>query len=152
MAHRSLQRRILRMRRVRFMRDNSRPALGALTGARVLAAIWVVLYHYFFAFQSPPRMATEAIPGTSLMNPLLLFFWQGHLAVDFFFYYPVLSWPTRIWRRMDRCAEANAPSGSRALLGFIRCTCSDCCSAWSRIWQVGAGSLGSERRVWPASC
>jgi peptidoglycan/LPS O-acetylase OafA/YrhL len=67
------------------MRDYSRPALGALTGARFLAAIWVVLYHYFFAFQSPSRMATEAIPGTSLINPLLLFFWQGHLAVDFFF-------------------------------------------------------------------
>ena len=67
------------------MRDTSRPALGALTGARFLAALWVVLYHYFFAFQSPPRTATELIPGTSLMNPLLLLFWQGHLAVDFFF-------------------------------------------------------------------
>jgi peptidoglycan/LPS O-acetylase OafA/YrhL len=67
------------------MRDSSRPALGALTGARFLAALWVVLYHYFFAFQSPPRTATELIPGTSLMNPLLLVIWQGHLAVDFFF-------------------------------------------------------------------
>ena len=67
------------------MRDTSRPALGALTGARFLAALWVVLYHYFFEFQAPPRTATELIPGTSLMNPLLLVIWQGHLAVDFFF-------------------------------------------------------------------
>lgn len=67
------------------MRDTSRPALGALTGARFLAALWVVVYHYFFAFQSPVRTATELIPGTSLMNPVLLLMWQGHLAVDFFF-------------------------------------------------------------------
>jgi peptidoglycan/LPS O-acetylase OafA/YrhL len=73
------------MSQERCMHNTLRPALGALTGARFLAALWVVVYHYFFEFQSPARTATEVIPGTSIMNPFLLVLWQGHLAVDFFF-------------------------------------------------------------------
>jgi peptidoglycan/LPS O-acetylase OafA/YrhL len=62
----------------------NRTALGALTGARFLAALWVVLYHFAFAFQETPETATESLKSAG-SNPLLLVLGQGHIAVDFFF-------------------------------------------------------------------
>ncbi len=66
------------------MDSAKRPALGALTGARFLAALWVVLFHYYFAFQETPETATESLKSAG-SNPFLLIIGQGHIAVDFFF-------------------------------------------------------------------
>jgi peptidoglycan/LPS O-acetylase OafA/YrhL len=66
------------------METARRSTLGALTGARFLAAFWVVLYHFVFSFQEAPEPASQwaKIAGG---NPFLLVLAQGHLAVDFFF-------------------------------------------------------------------
>jgi peptidoglycan/LPS O-acetylase OafA/YrhL len=61
-----------------------RKTLGALTGARFLAAFWVVLYHYVFSFQETPETTTQWQKSAG-DNPFLLVLGQGHLAVDFFF-------------------------------------------------------------------
>jgi len=66
------------------MERATRKSLDALTGARFLAAIWVVLYHYNGRF----RFASQAQQDQYAAGPhshLDMFIGQGHLAVDFFF-------------------------------------------------------------------
>jgi peptidoglycan/LPS O-acetylase OafA/YrhL len=61
-----------------------RKSLGALTGARFLAALWVLVYHYTVEF----RFANVGESGAyqyGHRSPLELVIGQGHLAVDFFF-------------------------------------------------------------------
>ena len=64
--------------------EQSRKSLHALTGARFLAAFWVLAYHFAiqFRFDTLPGKApsTGALPLG--LAPIIL---QGHLAVDFFF-------------------------------------------------------------------
>ena len=66
------------------MRERARTSLNALTGARFLAAYWVLAYHFVIQFRfdrlpgKPP--SSGALPAW--LAPVIL---QGHLAVDFFF-------------------------------------------------------------------
>lgn len=64
------------------MRQIVRKSLGPLTGARFLAALWVVLYHSAkdFGFQMTYRPSEPIL--LALWNPIV---GQGYLAVDFFF-------------------------------------------------------------------
>ena len=66
------------------MGQAARKPLSALTGARFLAAFWVVIYHFAIQFRYDPLAGkpptTNALPP--LLAPIIL---QGHLAVDFFF-------------------------------------------------------------------
>jgi peptidoglycan/LPS O-acetylase OafA/YrhL len=61
-----------------------RGSLDALTGARFLAALWVVVYHYTTSFRWQTLQDQRAYRSSNL-TPLDLVIWQGHLAVDFFF-------------------------------------------------------------------
>lgn len=66
------------------MQMQARKTLNALTGARFLAAYWVLIYHFtiqfrYVRFPGKPAVSTS-LP--SLLAPTLL---QGHLGVDFFF-------------------------------------------------------------------
>ncbi|HEV8194720.1 MAG TPA: acyltransferase, partial [Ktedonobacterales bacterium] len=66
------------------VQQEARKSLGALTGARFLAALWVLVYHYTVEF----RFATVqeiAQYQDSRQSPLEVLIGQGHLAVDFFF-------------------------------------------------------------------
>jgi peptidoglycan/LPS O-acetylase OafA/YrhL len=66
------------------MRAQARKTLDALTGARFLAAYWVLLYHFTIQFRYDPLPGKPATPHvvSILLAPILL---QGHLGVDFFF-------------------------------------------------------------------
>jgi peptidoglycan/LPS O-acetylase OafA/YrhL len=66
------------------MRGQERKTLDALTGARFLAAYWVLLYHFTveFRFDPLPGKPTTSHAVPTLLAPILL---QGHLGVDFFF-------------------------------------------------------------------
>lgn len=64
------------------MKQIARKSLGPLTGARFLAALWVVLYHSSKDFGFPiASRPSEPLP-LALANRILS---QGYLAVDFFF-------------------------------------------------------------------
>lgn len=66
------------------MERKARTSLDALTGARFLAAYWVVVYHFVTEFRTAPLPGKAPAPGQipALMNTLIN---QGHVAVDFFF-------------------------------------------------------------------
>jgi peptidoglycan/LPS O-acetylase OafA/YrhL len=66
------------------MQQATRRSLDALTGARFLAALWVVVYHYTLEFRFPSlKEALHYQYGHHTPFDLLIL--QGHLAVDFFF-------------------------------------------------------------------
>jgi peptidoglycan/LPS O-acetylase OafA/YrhL len=66
------------------VRQEARKSLGALTGARFLAALWVLVYHYTveFRFATSQQSLQYQAGGRSPLETLI---GQGHLAVDFFF-------------------------------------------------------------------
>jgi peptidoglycan/LPS O-acetylase OafA/YrhL len=66
------------------MQARARKSLDALTGARFLAAYWVLLYHFTIQFRyvALPGKPTSSHAIPALVAPILL---QGHLGVDFFF-------------------------------------------------------------------
>lgn len=66
------------------MGQEARTSLNALTGARFLAAFWVLAYHFAIQFRFDPLPGKPASPVMLPFGlaPLIL---QGHLAVDFFF-------------------------------------------------------------------
>lgn len=66
------------------MAQQGRTSLNALTGARFLAAYWVVVYHFVTYFRTLPLPGKAPSPGhiPSLMYTVIN---EGHLAVDFFF-------------------------------------------------------------------
>lgn len=66
------------------MREQARKSLNALTGARFLAAYWVLAYHFTIQFRFDPLPGKPASSG-ALPAWLAPFILQGHLAVDFFF-------------------------------------------------------------------
>src|SRR5579884_1958186 len=61
-----------------------RQSLDALTGARFLAALWVVVYHYALELRFS-NLTDETNYLYGHRTPLELVILQGHLAVDFFF-------------------------------------------------------------------
>ena len=67
-----------------IVRERARKSLNALTGARFLAAYWVLAYHFTIQFRFDPLPGK---PSSSAALPAWLapFILQGHLAVDFFF-------------------------------------------------------------------
>lgn len=66
------------------MERTARKSLDALTGARFLAALWVVIYHYNGRFRFTTTAQEQAyVAGPH--SPLDLFISQGHIGVDFFF-------------------------------------------------------------------
>ena len=66
------------------MWQEGRPPLNALTGARFLAAFWVLMYHFAiqFRFDALPGKAPSSGALPLGLAPVIL---QGHIAVDFFF-------------------------------------------------------------------
>jgi peptidoglycan/LPS O-acetylase OafA/YrhL len=66
------------------VRERARTSLSALTGARFLAAYWVLAYHCVIQFRFDPLPGKPATTGAlpAWLAPVIL---QGHLAVDFFF-------------------------------------------------------------------
>jgi peptidoglycan/LPS O-acetylase OafA/YrhL len=66
----------------------ARKSLGALTGARFLAALWVLVYHYTIQFRFATNQQSLQYQDQDQVNqhsPLEALIGQGHLAVDFFF-------------------------------------------------------------------
>jgi peptidoglycan/LPS O-acetylase OafA/YrhL len=64
--------------------QEGRKTLDALTGARFLAAFWVLTYHFAIEFRFV-RLPGKPTPPAQLPFGLGPFVTQGHLAVDFFF-------------------------------------------------------------------
>lgn len=67
------------------MQAVGRVSLRSLTGARFLAALWVVVYHYALEFRFPSLRGGELHYLLGPHTPLDVLILQGHLAVDFFF-------------------------------------------------------------------
>ncbi len=66
------------------MQQRIRKSLDALTGARFLAALWVLVYHYTVEFRFATHQESLSYQAGQ-RSPLELLIGQGHLAVDFFF-------------------------------------------------------------------
>lgn len=90
------------------MQQSVRKSLGALTGARILAALWVLVYHYTIEFRFVTMQQSLQYQADK-HSPLEILIGQGHLAVDFFF---ILS--GFILAYTYATAEGTARGGSRA--------------------------------------